>query len=264
MTPSQTVAADQQNRSAEPPRWLKLAAVVVIVLSAFAIYRQFWQQSEHLWYAPAHDRSGHYQRSQNIAFALRGGSLRDLVSEIHAATVWPPLHPLVTGPILAVGGIDYRLAVLSSLAAWMATCWLAFLLAMRLTPRCKPVAGGVALLLALASPAYRAYAVDIMIESMGAALTLSVLYFYVTAFDENSARRGRWLGLTLFALLFTKSNYWTLMAAGITPALLSRYGTPLIEWLKATFRPTAIPAWFSAQLRHAMTYLLLPAFGLAG
>src|SRR5947209_10820984 len=54
------------------------------------------------------------------------------------------------------------------------------------------------------------------------------------------------------------------MAAGITPALLSRYGTPLIEWLKATFRPTAIPAWFSAQLRHAMTYLLLPAFGLAG
>jgi hypothetical protein len=263
ITPEIAVA-DQRINSPDSLRFVRWLVALAIVMSAVVVYHSFWRTSEGLWYAPAHDRNGHYQRSQNIAFALLHGSFSDFVTEVHAATVWPPLHPLVTGPILAVGGIDYRLAVLSSLAAWVATCWLAFALAVRLAPRCKVVAGLVAATFTLASPAYRAYSVDIMIESMGAALTLAVLYFYVTAFDELSARRGRWLGVSLFALLVTKSNYWTLIAAGIAPAALYRYRAPLISWLMSTLRPHRVMSWITAQVRHPMTYVLLPAFGLAG
>jgi hypothetical protein len=255
---------DQPVQSSASGRFVRLAAAIVIVLSAVALYRAFWPEAGHLWYAPAHDRNGHYQRSQRIALALREGSLRTLVSEIHAATVWPPLHPLVTGSILAVGGLDARLAVLSSLVAWATTCWFAFALAYRLAPRGKALAGGVALLFMLASPAHRAYAVDVMIESMGAALTLAVLFCYVTSFDECSASRGRWLGLSLFALLLTKSNYWTLVAAGLAPALLYRYRRPVIEWLRSVLRPDNVWDWLAAQVRHPMTYVLLPAFAFAG
>jgi hypothetical protein len=255
---------DKPARLSASGRLLNWAVAIVIVLAAVSVYRAFRPEAGHLWYAPAHDRNGHYQRSQRIALALRDGNLRTLVSEIHAATVWPPLHPLVTGSILAVGGLDARFAVLSSLAAWAATCWFAFALAYRLAPQGKALAGGVALLFMLASPAHRAYAVDVMIESMGAALTLAVLYCYVTAFDDGSAARGRWLGLSLFALLLTKSNYWTLVAAGLTPALLYRYRGLVTKWLWSMFRPSIVRDWIAMQVRHPLTYLLLPAFAFAG
>jgi hypothetical protein len=247
------------------PGWgLNIAVVGLILAAAVSLYCNFRPDAPSLWYSTSHDRNGHYQRSQQVAFALREANLPRLINAIHTATVWPPLHPFVTGPIMAVGGIDYRVAVLSSLAAWAAMCWLAFALAVRLAPRCKWLAGGVALLLTLASPAHRAFATDIMIESLGAALTMAALYFYVVAVDDRSAWHSRCFALTLFALFLAKSNYWTLVAAGLIPALLFRYRAPLADWFRAWRRTFSLRAWLAAQARHPLTYLLLASFGFLG
>jgi hypothetical protein len=244
--------------------WMQNRTVLtVILLSAVFLYQRFWHDAPSLWYSPAHDRNGHYRRSQHVAHALRHGSLAGLVKQIHFATVWPPLHPLVTGSVLAVGGIDYRLAVLPSLLAWAATSWFAFALARRLVPRYQGLAGGVALLLTLTSPAHRAFAIDIMLESSGAALTLAALYFYVTARQEDSARSGRCFALLLLALFLTKYNYWTLLAVGLILSTLCEFHLSLLVALEA-WRPAA--AWrhvLGAQLRQPLTYLLLLSLGLA-
>jgi hypothetical protein len=242
---------------------LNVAAAAIILLSAAALYLQFLPAAHSLWDSPYHDRSGHYSRSLAMAVALRHGNLAALVTEVHADDVWPPLHPLLTGTILAVGGLDYRLAVLSSLAAWVATCWFVFALAARLVPRYRGLAGCVALVFALASPAYRAYATDIMIESLGAALTLGALYFYVTARQEQSAWRGCCFALLLMALFLTKYNYWALLVAGLVAGALGS----VVPWLRAALRQrltrTGVRAWLAAQVRHPLTYPLLAAFALA-
>src|SRR5262245_46580192 len=220
-----------------PPGWARnLLVLSLILLSAALLYVRFRHDAPALWYSVVHDRNGHCSRSEHVAFALRQGSLPNLIKEVHAATVWPPLHPLLTGLVLAVGGIDYRVAVLSSLAAWAATCWFAFALARRLVPRLQDLAGGVALLLTLASPAHRAYGTDIMLESLGAALTLATLYFYVTARQEGLVWRGRCCALLFLALYLTKYNYWMLLAAGLLLSALWEYRARLSPALLAGLR----------------------------
>jgi hypothetical protein len=264
MTPNPISGPSDSNLA--PPRlvaWLVSAAVVIVVLlSAALLYERFWQAAPGLWYSANHDRNGHYTRSQNVAFALRRGDLAGLVREVHAATVWPPLHPLITGAVLAVGGIDYRVAVLPSLVAWVVACWLVFALARRLVPRYKAFAGCVALLFLLGSPAYRAFATDIMLESLGSALTLAVLYFYVSARQERSVWRGRFFALSFLALFLTKYNYWTLLAAGLALGTLCEFAPYIRDALRGRLRPGAWLRWLVAQLRHPLTYALLAACGV--
>ena len=148
--PALTLAAEE--RRGEMPWALRLAVVIVILGSAAALYAQFLPVARFLWYSAEHDRSGHYARSFNVAVALRHASIGGLIREIHEATVWPPLHPLVTGAVLALTGLDYRFAVLSSLGCWAVTCWFVFALATRLVPRYRWFAGCVALLLRACQP----------------------------------------------------------------------------------------------------------------
>src|SRR5262249_42031935 len=136
-------------------------------------------------------------------------------------------------------------------------------LAWRLAPRHKGLAGGVALLFTLASPAHRAFATDIMLESLGAALTLGALYFYVRARQERSAWRGRRFAPPFLALFLTKYNYWTLLAVGLALTTLWELRTSLVNGLRPWWRSGAVPKALASQIRHPLTYLLLPAFGLA-
>lgn len=245
---------------------------IVIIFSAYLLYQRFLPEAPSLWYSAVHDRNGHYRRSQGFASAFREGSIAGVLHQIHAATVWPPLHPLVTGLVLAVGGLDYRLAVLPSLAAWVATCWFAFALAYRLAPHYQGLAGGVALLFTLASPAHRAYATDIMLESMGAALTLAALHFYVRARQEASAWSGRCFALIMLALFLTKYNYWTLLTAGLLLGALCEFRAPLWDYLATWWHSCTSPNQsvagypskrFYGQLGHPLNHLVGASFALA-
>lgn len=198
-----------------------LAVFLVAVAAAVVAYVRFRAAPRLLWEGTEHDRHAHYLYGLKLALALKHGRIGTFLMELHRARVWPPLHGLLLSLVLLVGGFDYRLGVLPSLAAWAAAAVLAFLAGRRTVRRGGTAAGLVAALLVLASPAHRAFATDIMLESLGACLTLLVVYAYLATVQEDGAWAGRLLALSLTALFFTKYNYWALVAFGLVAAQLS-------------------------------------------
>jgi hypothetical protein len=239
---------------------LLLTAVLAVGLAAWA-YVQFWPDARYLWWSPAHDRNAHYWMAQCVGLDLRNCDVVHLARDIERMRVWGPLFPIVTGVVLAVGGPDYRLAVLTSLAAWVGAALFAFLAARRTAPQAGNLAGFVAAVLVLASPAFQAFATDIMLEGPGACLSLAAVYAYLRARQEPSSGSFRWFALAMTALFFLKCNYWLLAVFALTATELCRWTGPLIQVARAVDW-TAVRAWGFAQLRHPLTYLLLVPLAL--
>ena len=146
--------------------------------------------------------------------------------------------------------------MLTSLAAWVGAALLAFLTARRVAPRAGNLAGFIAAMLVLASPAFHAFATDIMLESPGACLSLAVVYAYVRARQEPSPGNYRWFALAMTALFLLKCNYWMLALFALTATELCRWAGPLVQLGLSANRATGVRAWSVAQLRHPLTYLL--------
>jgi hypothetical protein len=126
---------------------------------------------------------------------------------------------------LTCEGFDYRLAVLPSLIGWAGTAVLAFLLARRCLPEGGELAGLVAATLVLASPLHRGFATDVMLESLGAFLTLLTLFLYVRTVQDGTLSSYRFLGLCLTAFFLHKYNYWLLTFFAILGAELLARGS---------------------------------------
>ncbi|HEY1343168.1 MAG TPA: glycosyltransferase family 39 protein [Bryobacteraceae bacterium] len=232
----------------------------VLLLSALLLagwlYVHFLEVHRHLWYNPYHDRSVHYLNSLKLATDLRNGHVLQLLHDVNEARVWPPLHSALVAGVLLLGGLDYRLAVLPSLAAWVATLLLGFLTARRAAPRGGNLAGLIAALFLAASPAHRAYATDIMLESLGAALSLLCLYCYLLTVQGHADEtwKGRCLGIALLVLFLEKYNYWLLVVL----ALLVTEGVTRSRVYARTVRDVLEGIdwrrWASAQLRHPLNW----------
>src|SRR5258707_2456 len=80
-----------------------------------------------VWYWRVHAGNCHHMYAVEIASSLRRGDLPALLFHFQNATVWPPLHGLAAGAVMAVGGLDYRLAVLPSLFSWAGAAVVAYL-----------------------------------------------------------------------------------------------------------------------------------------
>jgi len=199
-------------------------------LLAVLAYGRFLEVAPHLWTSGIHDRNAHYWLGLGFALDFRQGDLLHFFHDLHAARVWTPLHALLVGIVQAIGGPDYRLAVLPSLAAWVGTAVFAFLAARRAVPRGGDLAGFTAAVFVLASPAHQAFGTDIMLESLGACLSLAVIYAYQVAVQERSAWGGRLLGLALSALFFHKYNYYLLVAIALLAAVLIADPRRWIRW----------------------------------
>ncbi len=252
-----------------PQRYLGLPDLPVLLVALFGIvlagwlYYRFLGVSDNLWYSSLHDRSAHLWLGISLAIDLRTFDLPHLLKDLHAARIWGPLHPLLVGIVLAIGGLDERLAVLPSLACWVGSGVFAFLAARRASPQGGNLAGFVAALFVLASPAFRAFATDIMLESLGACLSLGVLYFYLRLRQEQTedisrgAGSAAGLGLMLTLLFFDKYNYWLLM---LLPLIADSVGPHLFDLSSKLllachrFQPRA---WLLSQLRHPLTWVLM-------
>jgi hypothetical protein len=234
---------------------LLLAATLLV---AGWLYAQFCAVHRHLWDSSTHDRNAHYLYSLKLATALRHGRVLRFLDEVQRARVWPPLHGLLAGGVLTVGGRDYRLAVLPSLAGWVGTVLLAFLLARRAVPRGGDLAGLTAALFVLVSPSYRAYATDIMLESLGACLTLLALYCYARAAEcpLDSPWPGRCLGLALTALFLEKYNYWLLAVLALLAAELATRPRLYVGALRSALAAVDWRRWLGAQALHPLVWLL--------
>jgi hypothetical protein len=240
--------------------WLVPALVFGTALAAAGYqYAAFLGEHRSLWDAGVHDRNAHYLYALRLATDVRQGHLLPLLEHLNQASVWPPLHGVLAAGVLLVGGLDYRLAVLPSLAGWAAAVLLAFLVARRAAARGGTVAGLVAALFLLSSPSHRAYATDIMLESLGACLSLLAVYCYLVTVQAPATARwpGRCLGLALTALFLHKYNYWLLVLLALLAAeVLARPG---FCWrtVRDAVRGADWRRWAAAQARHPLTWVLV-------
>ncbi|MGI9172750.1 MAG: hypothetical protein ACR2F0_05505 [Chthoniobacterales bacterium] len=235
------------------------AVVIAVALGLAAFqYAQFCENARPRWHGFVHDRSGHYQFAQELALAIRHSQPVAFFSTLEKAKVWPPVHGLLAAAVLAVGGIDYRLAVLPSLLGWIATAVFGFLLARRATSSNGNAAGIIAATMILASPALRAYALDIMLESLGSGLTLMAIYFYAVAREEAPAvRTWRRLALTLTILFFEKYNYWLLVVLALAATELIRRRGADFQRATARLRRSDWRRALRAEARQPFTWLCL-------
>jgi len=242
-------------------RWRRLVfgGVLAVTFGLAALhYWQFLQDPRPRWNGIEHDRNGHYEFAQKMALALREADFPTFFSTLEKAKVWPPVHGLLAAAVLAVGGLDYRLAVLPSLAGWIMTVMFGFLLARKISGGCGNTAGIIAAVMILASPAHRIYGTDIMLESLGAGLTMMVLYLYVIAKQEPSIPAWRRLAVALTVLLFEKYNYWFLVVIALGIAEISWRRK---EWnhITGSFRRVNWVQWWRGQLRQPFNYLFAAA-----
>lgn len=256
---SEVAGPPTQDRAGWKTVWSVAVVGAALAVAGLALAR-FWPDARQLWWSMSHDRNAHYWAAQSVALDLRAGDPIHLARDVERMRVWGPLHPIVTGLVLAVGGIDDRVAVLPALAAWVAAAWFAFLAARRIAPRGGDLAGLAAALLVLASPAYQAFAIDIMLEGPGACLSVAFLYAYARARQEPSAANYRWFALSLSGLFFLKYNYWLLALFALGGQAILTHGPsfPRVAFRAVRQIPrSAVRAWVVAQLRHPLTYPLV-------
>lgn len=259
LAPPAPPAAPVGLRTPHPFIHVTLPALLVLV-AALAVatvdYGRFLQEHRHLWTGAIHDRHAHYLTALSLATDVRHGDLVLFVRDFDRARVWPPLHALLAGAVLAVGGPDHRLAVLPSLLAFVGTVLLGFLVARRAAPRAGNVAGLTTALLILTSAPHRAFATDVMIESLGACLSLLVLYLYLVTVQSTSRRAGRCLALALTALFLTKYNYWVLAGGALVAAELTTRPRIYRRLLHEAVSGFDARRWLTAELTQPLNYLL--------
>jgi hypothetical protein len=245
--------------SARTRQWTSftvLAAVVAVSCLVGAItYRHFLSDHRSLWYSTDHDRNAHYLYALKLASALRTFNVVEFLHEINRAYMWPPLHGLLLSPLLAIEGFDYRLAVLPSLLGWAGTAIVAFLLARRCLPESGELAGLVAATLVLASPLHRGFATDVMLESLGACLTLLTLYLYVRTVQDGQLSLCRWLAMCLTAFFLHKYNYWLLTVFALVGAELTARGTYYARTMRSLLSYFDWRAVVRRELRQPLTWM---------
>jgi hypothetical protein len=237
-------------------RAVSLAVLLAACVLAAHLYAGFWPHAREVWWWPEHDRHTHYLNGLNLAMDVRTFDLSRLRHDLDGLRVWGPLHSFLVGAVELVAGPNYRLAVLPSLAGWVLTVWLGFLLARRMLHAHGNAAGLAAAALLAAVPAHRAFATDVMLESSGAALSLLALYFYVVAVQDGSPGAGVPLALSLLALFFHKYNYWLLVVLGLVAAEFLRQPR---AWL-AVARIDRLRVFLRSEARQPLSWIALLLF----
>lgn len=218
----------------------------------------FWRHADRLWFWPTHDRSCHYYLGLSLATSVKSFDLGQLGYDLDSGgRTWGMLHAILVGIVQLFAGGDYRWAVLPSLGGWIASSVLMFLVGRRLVPKTGCAAGITATLFFLASPAYRAFSTDIMLECLGATLSLAVLLRYLIAVQDDAPNAGRWLGIALSSIFFLKYNYWLLVFAGVMLGEFCRTPASYLATANRYARALADRELWLAQLRRPMTYVIL-------
>ena len=209
-----------------------------------------------------HDRNAHLLSGMKLAAHAQQGSIGQMFADLDSFRTWPPLHDgLAVGLSLMLGRNQERWAILPSLAAWVGSAVFAYLLVRTASPRGGRIGGILAALLILVSPAQRAYATDVMLESLGACLTLACLYTYVAARQDGTPRAYRHLAIALTLLFLEKYNYWILVVLGLLADQISATSIRLrlIQYLdrgKGCLQDGSSRAWLIRQLVNPWNYLI--------
>ncbi len=242
-------------------RKFHIAILLLCCLAASFLFCNFLSHARGLWSELNHDRNGHYGYGLDMAEAVEHGQPGQFFNQLEKGKVWPPLHGVLVMVTQVLTGNDWRVAVLPSLTGWALTLFCVWFVAQKVAAPTGIgwAAGLVAFVFAALSPGGRDYATDVMLESLGAGLSMLAILFYMrAAVDRDSAPKWRALALTLTFLFFEKYNYWLIIVIVLT---ISEIGTlravareiaGAIDW-KATVR---------AQVRQPLNWVLLALVAL--
>jgi hypothetical protein len=217
-----------------------LVVIVVAVASIFAasMLVNYAADPAELWYNLHSDRNTHFDAALKFAVALQNFNVPRFLDLLVQARIWPPVADLSLALVMIFGGMNMRLAILPSLISWVGTIILVLLIARRMVSDrwTGNVAGALAVMFALASPAFRLIGADVMLEAPGAALTAFCIYAYLRARAKAADDSERWWGIVaigLTVLFFEKYNYYLMTALALAIAYFSENLSDRLRWLRA-------------------------------
>ncbi len=237
------------------------AVTVTLLVSAreaaglFVFYRTharlpLWDMAEHGWQALV------------IARDLQDGRLWQLLVDLNRQDTWPFGYSLLVAPLLLVGGGDFAAATLSSAVLFAVAPALLLAVARELDD--GPVGLGAGILAAslfVVSPVLRLFAILVMRELAGVALTLLAFHFYLRAVRRESLALYRASGAAALTLFFVKYNYAVLWLLGVAVHQFGRLPAGARAALGRRIAAWVWP-WPTRQPRRALPALAL--YGLLG
>jgi hypothetical protein len=247
-------------------KWLDLSLILMVfatgVYCAAILFDRFLNRSRLLWSDVIHDRNAHLLSGLQLATHLQQGAGSKILGDLDSFRTWPPLHDgFAVGLSLICGRHEERWAVLPSLFGWIGSAVFAYLLVRKAAFGKGQIGGLIAALLVLVSPAQRAYATDVMLESLGACLTLACLYAYIVARQSDAEHAYRPLAIALTLLFLEKYNYWTLVVIGLVIDRISAESgrvwlSQSLSRMTEAFRNGGARTWLIRQGRRPLNYLL--------
>jgi len=247
--------------------WLEAVVLGLALTSLVVAYFAHAAYRDRLgirWSSIYHDRNAHYQAGLCVAAELRNGNFLQAVLDLDAASVaWPGFHPTVLAATLALGGLSPTVAVLPSLFGWAVSVVLAFLIVGRLGDTYAVFGGLFTAGLFLGSPALQALGTDVMLESLGLALTLACVWAYLLYAQTPSRRTGAVLGALLAVLFLHKYNYGGMAVICLAVAETLRRPRALAASLRAAWAAIDWRGWLQAQLVRPLNYLIGVLLGVS-
>lgn len=235
-------------------RRLHVVVLVLCLCAAALLFHDFLTHARNLWVGLANDRNGHFGYGQDMAVALEHGDVPQFFAQLEKGKIWPPLHGLFVMVTQILSGNNWRLGVLPSLTGWFLVLWCVYFAAQKIAAPTGLgwAAGLVGLIFAALSPGGRIFATEVMLESLGAGLTMLVFACYACAAEDVDSRNWwRATAIALTALFFEKYNYWMIAIAALVLAEAGRWAPQVLGW----FRRANWRALLAAQSREPLNWL---------
>lgn len=230
------------------------ATVLVSVLEAAALFRFYRTQLR----LPLWDMAGNGWGGVELLQALSAGRLFHFLNLLNHQDKWPFGYSLLLLPFLAAGHSSFASATLLSTVLFALIPALLLWVAREADPGPAGLWGGVlAAALFLASPLPRVFAIVVMREMGGIALSLAAVGFYLRARRLETAWPCRLAGLALLSLFLVKYNYFLILGLALLASEV---------WRRWPFRLSGLswPGWTPGRILLAAYLGLLLLVALLG
>ena len=193
---------EAQPRCPGSGRTLVLVLALSLVAGALVFLLLARQDREPRW-----DEASHALQAVLVAHDIRERDLPALFFDTYRQVYWPPLHSLIVALAFRLSGTSLQTVRAVSVVAFVLLAPTLFLLALGLERRNGTLAGGVAAVLALTSPAFITYGGMAMLEALGAlAIALTTLVYVRLEQSRASPRAHVLLGLCIVLTYLVKTN----------------------------------------------------------
>ncbi len=240
-----------------------LVAVGLIALGfASWLYWDYLRDPGSLWRDLYHDRNTHLSRGMALALDSRDLNPLAYLLDATAIVVWPPLHAIFLSVVMSVFGVNSALGLVPGLCGWILMTLCVWQISQKVSDgeAAGIVAGSVALIFTVASPALRLLSADVMLEGLGAGLSAAnlLIFIYLSKYPSRKYL-ARLLALGLTLLFFTKFNYWLILVFSLLISCAS--GIRIGDILSSSNR-AAILSVARSFLRNPVTLLAVVLFAI--